>query len=97
MTNSSVLVQGGLLLGSGQVNNNVVLSGGGVAGTLAIGGNLTVTGNSTWYAQNTVSGNATVQGGLFTLASGESLTTSVLNVTGGAISAATARVRSTAA
>ena len=88
MTSSSVLVQGGLLLGSGQINNNVTLSSGGVAGTLAIGGNLTVTGNSTWYAQNTVSGGATVQGGLFTLASGASLTAPTLNVTGGAIAAA---------
>ena len=88
LTNSSVGVQGGLLLGSGQVNKNVTLSSGGVAGTLAIGGNLTVTGNSTWYAQNTVSGGATVQGGLFTLASGAVLTTPALNVTGGAIAAA---------
>ncbi len=88
LTNSSVFVQGGLLLGSGRVNNNVTLSSGGVAGTLAIGGNLTVTGNGTWYAQDTVSGGATVQSGLFALASGAVLTTPALNVTGGAIAAA---------
>ena len=63
-----------MLQGSGQVSNNVTLSSGGVAGTLAIGGNLTVTGNSTWYAQNTVGGVAAVQGGTFTLASGANLT-----------------------
>ena len=56
-----------------------------MAGTLAIGGSLAVTGNSTWYAQNTVSGGGAVQGGTFTLASGAVLTTPTLNVTGGAI------------
>ena len=90
LTASNVLVQGGLLLGSGQVNKNVTLASGGVAGTLAIGGNLTVTGNSTWYAQDTVTGSATVQAGAFTLASGAVLTTATLNVTGGAIAAADA-------
>ena len=88
MTNSAVTVQGGTLLGSGTVSKNVTLSSGALAGTLAIGGSLTVTGNSTWYAQDTVSGGATVQSGLFTLASGGSLSTSTLNVTGGAIAAA---------
>ena len=48
LTNSPVAVQGGTLLGSGQIANNVTLSSGGVAGTLAIGGSLAVTGNSTW-------------------------------------------------
>ena len=69
LSNSSVAVQGGTLLGSGQVNNNVTLSSGGVAGTLAISGTLAVTGNSTWYAQDSVSGGGAVQAGTFTLGS----------------------------
>ena len=89
LINSSVTVQGGTLLGSGQVNSNVTLSSGTVAGTLAIGGSLTVTGNSTWLG-GTVSCGAAVQSGTFTLASGAVLTTPVLNVSGGAIAAASA-------
>ena len=85
LTNSSVAVHGGTLLGGGQVNHNVTMSSGGVAGTLTIGGSLAVTGNSTWYAQDTVSGGGAVQAGTFTLASGAILTTPTLNVAGGAI------------
>ena len=61
------------------------MSGDGIDGTLAIAGSLTVTGSSTWYGNGSVAQGVTVQGGTFASIAASSLTTPLLNVSGGAI------------